>query len=573
MKNENGSYEELVAEVSELRNRVAELETANLLLQQSGREHQKDVVRLRQHEAEIEALLKGSRTVLENQEFKVAARKIFDYCCSLLGATAGYVALLSSDGTENEVLFLEAGGLPCTVDPSLPMPIRGLREVSYRTNKAVYDNDFIKSEWMKFMPEGHAALDNVMFSPLIIDSKTVGIMGLANKKGGFNENDAKMAEVFGEYAAIALRNSRTLELLESSEEMFRSVAETAVDAIVSVNSKGNIILWNQGAGKMFGYSLEEAVGKPITIIIPDRYLESHRKSFLKALSTNTYRPTGDIVELEGRRKDGSEFPLELSLALWKVKGEQYVTSIMRDSTLRKEKDKLVFEQSQQISMGELLINIAHHWRQPLNSIGLIIQNIEDDYKFHELNEENLNLSVSTAMDELDRLSETIDSFSRLYNSEGYAKSFHVWSSVKKCLDIMEIYLKGNEILVNTEFTDREITINGREAKFSQALINILTNSADNFKATGQKEREIIIKSDRIGDFGKATITIADNGGGIDEKIIDRIFDPYFTTKGKTRGAGLGLYLAKTIIEREMGGKLTVKNVNRGVEFSIEVIST
>ena len=96
------------------------------------------------------------------------------------------------------------------------MPIRGLREQSYKTGQVVYDNDFMKSEWVKYMPKGHMDLKNVLFSPLNIDNKTVGIMGLACKEQDFNDNDARIAAAFGNYAAIALQNSRMLENLKSS---------------------------------------------------------------------------------------------------------------------------------------------------------------------------------------------------------------------------------------------------------------------------------------------------------------------------------------------------------------------
>ncbi len=172
-----------------------------------------------QRQAEISALLRASRAVLEQREFKDITWNIFDSCKNLIGATAGYVALLSEDGTENEVLFLDSGGLPCTVDPSLPMPIRGLREVVYRTGKAVYENDFSHSEWMKFMPEGHTNLDNVLFAPLVIQGQAVGLLGLGNKTVGFTENDAKLASAFGELAAIALHNSRLVKDLQKSKDM------------------------------------------------------------------------------------------------------------------------------------------------------------------------------------------------------------------------------------------------------------------------------------------------------------------------------------------------------------------
>ena len=133
-------------------------------------------------EKELHAIMAGSKGVLEAKGFAESARSIFDHCKDLIGATSGYVALLSDTGEENEVLFLEAGGLPCDVDPQLPMPIRGLRAEAYRTNKTVYHNDFMNSEWVDFMPKGHVILRNVMFAPLILEGKTVGIIGLANKK-------------------------------------------------------------------------------------------------------------------------------------------------------------------------------------------------------------------------------------------------------------------------------------------------------------------------------------------------------------------------------------------------------
>lgn len=124
------------------------------------------------------------------------------------------------------MLFLEAGGMPSTVDPELPMPIRGLRATAYPTHKAVYDNDFMRSELVKFMPEGHAVLRNVMFSPLNIEGKTVEIMGLANKPSDFTDADADIASVFGDLAAIALANSRYLDKLnERNHELESALSE------------------------------------------------------------------------------------------------------------------------------------------------------------------------------------------------------------------------------------------------------------------------------------------------------------------------------------------------------------
>lgn len=158
-----------------------------------------------------EIVLNVSHSILEKKSFTEAARAIFDYCKKLTGAKSGYVALLTEDGKENEVLFLDSGGLPCKVDPNLPMPLRGLRVSAYKLQKVVYENDFMDSEWAHFLPEGHVELQNVMFAPLNVGQRTVGILGLANKPEGFSEKDVEIAAAFGELAALAIQNSRLME--------------------------------------------------------------------------------------------------------------------------------------------------------------------------------------------------------------------------------------------------------------------------------------------------------------------------------------------------------------------------
>lgn len=290
---------------------------------------------IQRRQLEVSTLLDASRAVLQNSEFKDAARSIFDSCKELVGAKAGYVALLSEDGEENELLFLEAGDLPCTVDPELPMPIRGLRAQAYNTGTTVYDNDFSSSKWMKFMPEGHVRLDNVLFTPLMIEGRALGLLGLANKQGGFNEQDARMATAFGELAAIALQNSRALESLEHSEERFRSLVETASDAIINIDGQGIITFWNKAAETTFGYLADEMLGKPLTTIMPERYRQAHETAVKRFGSTGQSKLVGNTVELTGLAKDAREFPLELSLAVWKTRERTLYTGIARDITQRK----------------------------------------------------------------------------------------------------------------------------------------------------------------------------------------------------------------------------------------------
>lgn len=172
------------------------------------------------------AIVAGAHAILETKSFKETARQIFDLCRDITQARSGYIAMLNDQGDENEILFLEAGGMPCNVDPELPMPIRGLREVAYRTHKTVYDNDFMNSEWAGYLPQGHVELRNVIFAPLNLDSKTVGIIGLANKEGDFTQEDADAARVMGELASIALQKSYYVDdLKEKKQSLEKAMSE------------------------------------------------------------------------------------------------------------------------------------------------------------------------------------------------------------------------------------------------------------------------------------------------------------------------------------------------------------
>jgi len=221
---EKMTQEELLAKCNELETQVAE--TAEEASQRTK---------------ELSALMKGSRAVLEEKRFIDSARAIFDYCKDLIGATSGYIALLTDDGMENEVLFLESGGLPCNVNPSLPMPIRGLRAEAYQKNLAVYHNDFMHSEWEAYMPAGHVVLHNVMFAPLVLSGKTVGIIGLANKPRDFDDNDARMATGFGELAAIALQNSNNLDERSKAEQEREKVIADLKSALAEVKTLSGLL--------------------------------------------------------------------------------------------------------------------------------------------------------------------------------------------------------------------------------------------------------------------------------------------------------------------------------------------
>ncbi|MEO5357570.1 MAG: PAS domain S-box protein [Nitrospirae bacterium YQR-1] len=541
-------------------------------LQNANNELKKEIAERKRVEEEISALLCGSRAVLQYKEFADAARAIFDACKEITGATAGYVALLTKDGSENEVLFLDAGGMPCTVDPSLPMPIRGLREVAYRNSQVVYDNNFKNSSWKNYMPKGHMRLDNVMFSPLIIDGKAVGVIGLANKKGGFNDRDARLALAFGEYAAISLLNSRNLDLLESSELRLRSIVETANDAIVSIDENEHIIYWNKAAEKIFGFSAAEVLNRPIIVIIPERFHKRHHEGLRRFKLTGTSNLVGRTFEMVGLKSNGEEFPIEISLAMWKIKEDVFFTGTLRDITEvenSRRKDQLMYEQSRHIAMGELLVNIAHQWRQPLSAIAALVQDIRDTHLHGEFTAEYLEKNISTIVSEVMGLSSTIDNFRNYYIKKPQQMQFNIAEVINNTLSLIVGNPALKNVIIEKELDD-VLTVNLYKGEFAQVILNILTNIKDVFEDRHVINGIIRIRAYKDTAIDKIVITIADNGGGVDKGIIGKIFDPYFTTKDKSRGTGLGLYISKVIIEKSINGAISVKSVDGWCEFRIEL---
>ncbi len=172
---------------------------------------------------EIELLLNGSRLILESKDFLTTAQQIFEYSREVTGAKAGYVALLNENGEENDIAYLEPGEQPCNVNSELKMPIRGLREEVYKTGETIFDNNYDKSPYLKFMPDGHIPLKNVMFAPIKKGTQTIGLLGLGEKDSDFNENDAKIATSFAKLISIVLLNSKNLEALKNREQQLEKL--------------------------------------------------------------------------------------------------------------------------------------------------------------------------------------------------------------------------------------------------------------------------------------------------------------------------------------------------------------
>ncbi|RII27763.1 MAG: hypothetical protein CXR31_05925 [Geobacter sp.] len=231
------------------------------------------------------------------------------------------------------------------------------------------------------------------------------------------------------------------------------------------------------------------------------------------------------------------------------------------------KERIMIQQGRQAAMGEMIGNIAHQWRQPLNTLGLIIQQMKYYYELGEFNGEFLESSTKKSMALIRHMSNTIEDFRDFFKPDKEMCLFSINNAIKQSVALIDASFKAQFIGLEVD-TSGDPIINGYTNEFSQAILNILVNARDVILERSVANGQVRIQS-RMED-GNAVVIVSDNGGGIPDDIMEKIFDPYFTTKGPDRGTGIGLYMAKTIIERNMGGRLTVSNDQGGAMFRIEV---
>ena len=234
--------------------------------------------------------------------------------------------------------------------------------------------------------------------------------------------------------------------------------------------------------------------------------------------------------------------------------------------LRK-KDTIIMQQCRLSAMGDLVNSIAHHWRQPLNNIGLIVQSLQLAFKSNDLSVEELDAEIADTMEILQHISDTIDDFRTFFHHEDEPRRFSVNDAVSRSINFVTPSLKSKGIKVVTD-GQPDIQVVGYPNEYAQALINIIINARDALTASQVAKPEISISIS--GESGRSLVTVLDNGGGIHEDNLPKVFDPYFSTKGPAKGTGISLYMSKMIIEKNMNGRLSVRNVDGGAEFTIEV---
>ncbi|MDD3168565.1 MAG: ATP-binding protein [Eubacteriales bacterium] len=298
---------------------------------------------------------------------------------------------------------------------------------------------------------------------------------------------------------------------------------------------------------IFGVYFSRRLSKPIM----------NASDQLKLLEHGDY--THDIpMEFLNRKDDIGEF----HNAILSIQSE-----MKKEADLNREKDILLIYQSKQAKIGEMVGNISHQWKQPLNTINLVLLNLYEDYQLKELTDEEFKSTIDKLMHIVRNMSETIKDFTDFLKPTREITEFDLKESVDLALNLMEASLKYHRIAVEVE-VGKGLTLMGYQNEFSHVLFNVLNNARDAILESNVKHRLIQIRGWLAG--RTVLLEITNRGDPIPENTLENIFEPYFTTKNEKDGTGIGLYISRIIIEQRMNGRIELENVDSGVCCRISV---
>ncbi len=389
------------------------------------------------------------------------------------------------------------------------------------------------------------------------------------------------------------------EKLRQSEEKFRILFDKAPVLLDAFDERGRVVLWNKECERVFGWSYEELknIDDPLALFYPDlkqrkEVMESFKDSEYnvfrewspttkdgRVLSTawaNVKLPSGEVYNIGydiTQQREDEEIIKQKTKQLEKAKQEleDLNNSLEKrvDQEIRKntQHQVMLMHQSKLAQMGEMIENIAHQWRQPLAQINSTVLVLDTYLSKYNLDDPKVEQKLNQIESITAYMSKTIDDFKNFFNPNKNRQFFKVKDAIDNSYDI----IKGRMYALDIEMVcdiEENYELNSYMYELQQVILTILNNAIDALQSKKIDQPKILISAKGIGK--NIIILIQDNALGIDEKILSKVFDPYFTTKHKSQGTGLGLYMAKMIIESGFGGSLNVENKNNGACFSIQI---
>ncbi|HEX3035565.1 MAG TPA: PAS domain S-box protein [Thermodesulfobacteriota bacterium] len=365
--------------------------------------------------------------------------------------------------------------------------------------------------------------------------------------------------------------------LRESEERYRTLVETAKSAIIAVNERGEVTLFNPAAEELFGYSREEMENKELTLLVPEKYWEAYKAGIKGYVETGVSDILGRTVEFVGLKKDGEEFPIEVSLSACKIGGRKIFTAIVFDITERKNLQEQLIHSEKMAALGQLISGVTHEINNPLAAIMGYAEMFLEEPNL----DQQLRKGLQVIYDESNRAKKVIRNLLSFARKQGPNRELIVINEVlERTLNLKEYDFKKNnfEILKNLD-PDLPLTL-ADPNQLQQVFLNLLINAEQALAASQDGFRRISVQS-RVrnnGQYDMATplgvrvieISFSDNGPGISKKNITKIFDPFFTTKVVGEGTGLGLSVSYGIVKEHGGSIQALSEEGKGTTFIIEL---
>lgn len=339
-------------------------------------------------------------------------------------------------------------------------------------------------------------------------------------------------------------DSKARRKLHNSEARLRGIIDSAMDAIITVDEKQVVRLFNRAAEKIFGCDAENAIGKPLDQFIPRRYREMHRFDVQRFGETGvTARSMRSPGQLWALRVTGEEFPIEATISQLHLQGERLFTVILRDVTDKKRAEQALLNSEKLAATGRLAATIAHEINNPLEAtVNLLF--------LARTNRDRADEFLQSAERELERVSAITKQTLGFYRDSSVPGQIAIHDLLNEVIGAYTSQIRNRAIVISRDFR-RNLIVRGARGELRQIFSNLLINAIEASPRGGR----IALTIDSAPNHS-ASVSIQDDGPGIQSADLQRIFDPFFTTK-KTIGTGLGLWVVKELVVRN-GGDVRVQ---------------